>query len=216
MKSSFLAFWMTFAVLVGAIALSRTAARRIPEELARPLNAIDTAIADWAASTTDRTLDSRVLSRLVPTSYLSRTYRKQELSLDLFIAYYSVQRAGESMHSPKHCLPGGGWEIWRHGAEEVRVDGRTHTINKYSIENNGARMLMFYWYQSASRIVASEYMGKVLLARDTLLTGRTAGSIVRIVLPDRPEAADEGAKFAAAIIPEVERCFTSRPAVASR
>jgi hypothetical protein len=39
-------------------------------------------------------------------------------------------------------------------------------------------MLMFYWYQSRNRIVANEYLGKILLAKDTLLTGRTAGSIV--------------------------------------
>ncbi len=66
---------------------------------------------------------------------------------------------------------------------------------------------MFYWYQSGSRIVASEYLGKLLLARDAVLTGRTAGSIVRISVPDVPGADAEGSAFAAELIPEVERCF---------
>jgi hypothetical protein len=71
-------------------------------------------------------------------------------------------------------------------------------------------MLMFYWYQSKTRIVASEYMGKILLARDTLLSGHTAGSIVRIMLPDTPAANAEGVAFATRLIPEVERCFGSQ------
>ena len=111
------------------------------------------------------------------------------------------------MHSPKHCLPGAGWEIWGHDSATVLVNGNPVQINKYSIQNAGARMLMFYWYQSKGRIYASEYLGKVLLARDTILTGHTAGSIVRVIVPDRPGAAEDGAAFAASIIPEVQRCF---------
>jgi len=114
------------------------------------------------------------------------------------------------MHSPKHCLPGAGWEIWNHDSASIPVRGQQVQINKYSIENAGTRMLMFYWYQSKTRIIASEYLGKVMLARDTILTGHTAGSIVRIMLPDTPAASAEGVRFAARLIPEVERCFGSQ------
>src|SRR5688500_6238885 len=92
------------------------------------------------------------------------------------------------MHSPKHCLPGSGWEIWKHDSSLVPINGTQVEVNKYSIQNAGTRMLMFYWYQSKNRIVANEYVGKVLLARDTLLTGRTGGSIARIVIMDKPGA----------------------------
>ena len=57
--------------------------------------------------------------------------------------------------------------------------------------------------------MASEYVGKFLLARDTLLTGRTAGSIVRIAVPDTPAADADALAFASAVMPQVERCFTS-------
>ena len=71
-------------------------------------------------------------------------------------------------------------------------------------------MLMFYWYQSKTRIVSSEYLGKILLAQDTILNGHTAGSIVRIMLPDTPSASADGIAFASRLIPEVERCFGSQ------
>ncbi len=111
------------------------------------------------------------------------------------------------MHSPKHCLPGSGWEIWKHGSALVPVNGRQIEINQYSIQNSGQRLLVFYWYQSRERILSSEYMGKILLAKDALLTGHTAGSLVRVTLPDVPAAPEEGVAFASVLIPAMQRCL---------
>ena len=208
MKRSLLAFAATFVLLLGTTVLSGLTARRIPEPLAVPLDQIDSTIEGWKAAG-DRVLPAPTLHALSPTAYLVRTYQKNTGNLDLFIAYYAQQRAGESMHSPKHCLPGAGWEIWKHDSVSIPVHGNPVQINKYSIQNSGSRMLMFYWYQSRTRIVASEYLGKVLLARDTVLNGHTAGSIVRIMLPDTPTASAEGVTFATSLVPQVERCFGS-------
>jgi EpsI family protein len=208
-------FLATVTLLSGTLLLSNAAGRRIAEPLARPLEEISSGLDGWKA-VEDKRLDARVLKSLTPTNYLSRTYSRGKSQLDLFIAYYSQQRAGESMHSPKHCLPGAGWEIWRHDSAMVPVNGHAVEVNKYSIQNAGNRMLMFYWYQSINRIVASEYVGKVLLARDTLLTGRTGGSIVRITVPDKPAAEQEAVDFTIKLIPEVQRCLVSNTAMAPK
>lgn len=209
MNKALLPFAATVLLLLGTTVLSGLTARRIPETLAVPLDQIDSRIQGWTAMD-DATLPAPTLHALAPTSYLVRTYRKGNSQLNLFIAFYSQQRAGESMHSPKHCLPGSGWEIWKHDSAFVPVHGKRVQINKYSIQNSGERMLMFYWYQSKARIISSEYIGKILLARDTILSGLTAGSIVRITLPDTPESSTEGVAFATNLIPEVERCFGSK------
>jgi EpsI family protein len=201
-------FAATTFLLLATIFGTKVTARRIPEPLTRPLETIDATIEGWSA-VKDRELDATVLKALLPTSYLSRTYQKGRSSLDLFIGFYAQQRAGESMHSPKHCLPGAGWEIWQHGSATIPVGSKSVEVNKYSIQNSGTRMLMFYWYQSSTRIVASEYLGKVLLARDTFLTGRTGGSIVRIMVMDEPGAEQEGIAFASKLIPEVQECLGS-------
>jgi EpsI family protein len=201
-----LSFTATLALLAGTIFLGDLTARRIPSPLAIPLEQIAPDVAGWTAIR-DQQLPAGTLHALDATSYLSRTYRKDSRDLDLFIAFYAQQRAGESMHSPKHCLPGAGWEIWKHDSALVSTNGSRYEINKYSIQNAGTRMLMLYWYQSKDRIIASEYLGKILLAKDTMLTGRTAGSIVRLMLPDVPTATDEGVEFAAKLIPQVQHCF---------
>src|SRR5689334_391881 len=128
-RSSF-AFYATIALLVGTIAFGHTLGRRTPEQLVQSLETVASDIGGWRVAE-QRTLDERVLRRLVPTSYLARTYRKDQTNLDLFIAYYAEQKAGESMHSPKHCLPGSGWEIWKHDSADVAVNGKSERINMY-------------------------------------------------------------------------------------
>lgn len=203
-----LLFAVTAALLAGTILTAGLTSRRISESLAVPLEQIDSRIDGWQAVGDEKLPDS-TLHALDATSYLVRNYAIDNLRMNLFIAFYAQQRAGESMHSPKHCLPGAGWEIWRTDSAIIPVNGHDITVNKYSIENGGTRMLMFYWYQTKTRIFSSEYLGKVLLARDTILTGRTAASIVRITLPDVPGATERGISFASRLVPVVQRSFGS-------
>lgn len=196
----------TAGALLGTLLAGNLTERRISENLVLPLQQISAQIDGWTA-VADQAIPESSLIQLNATSYLSREYKKGDQRLNLFVAYYAQQRAGESMHSPKHCLPGAGWEIWQLGSARVPVDGQTVEINKYSIQNLGTRKIMFYWYESKDRIIASEYLGKVLLARDSLLSGRTAGSIVRVIVDDRPVSAKEGAEFSSHAIEEVWRCM---------
>jgi EpsI family protein len=195
-----------FLLLAATLAASKFTAHRKSELLIQPLDGIGREIAGFTG-VDNPPLSDGVLAQLRLTNYLSRTYRKADKRADLFIAFYVQQRAGESMHSPKQCLPGAGWEIWDYGSAEIPVDGRSFKVNKYSISNAGERMLVLYWYQSKGRIIASEYMGKLLLARDALMQNSTAGSIVRIIVPDQAGALEAASGFASELIPQVQRCF---------
>lgn len=136
----------------------------------------------------------------------------RDRTLGLFIAYYAEQRAGESMHSPKHCLPGAGWEIWKYATVRVPLEHGNVPANRYSIQNGTSRALVLYWYQSRSRIIASEYMGKIMLIRDALINRSTAAAIVRITLADEPGALQSAVEFASKSIPELQFCLTGVPA----
>src|SRR5690348_122897 len=206
MKHLPLAFGGTAVLLLGTTLLSGLTSLRVPDQLAVPLDQIDSTLAGWTAAG-DQTLPAPTLRALALTAYLSRTYRKDQSNLDLFIAYYAEQRAGESMHSPKHCLPGAGWEILEYKTAQIPVDGRTYDVNQYIVSHESERMLILYWYQSKGRVIASEYMGKLLLARDTLLQHTTSGSIVRITIPDRPGALGAARDLATETIRQVSRSF---------
>ena len=199
-------FLATAALLAGTLALAAFAGRRHSDALARPLSTIPDQLAGWV-TVGEPPLSDSVLGKLTPTSYLSRTYQKGNRQLGLFIAYYSQQRTGESMHSPKQCLPGSGWEIWDYGSAMIPVSRGGVRINRYSVHNGGARASVLYWYQSRQRVIASEYLGKILLVKDALVDGNTAGSIVKITIADTPEALTEAIDFAAELMPRVQRCF---------
>jgi EpsI family protein len=196
----------TLVLLATTLTASKLTAHRKTDALTQPLDSIGREIWGFIGSE-NPPLTAPTLHALQCSSYLSRTYVKQSVHADLFIAYYAQQRAGESMHSPKHCLPGAGWEIWDYGSTWIQAGGRSFEVNKYSIENSGERRLVLYWYQSKGRIIASEYMGKLLLARDALLQNSTAGSIVRIIVPDQPGALEYARGFASELIPQLQHSF---------
>jgi EpsI family protein len=133
----------------------------------------------------EETIDDESARVLDADEYVLRTYTDpQGRNIELFVAYYKTQKAGESMHSPKNCLPGSGWDIAK--AEEAPLwpagDAPSPVINRYLIEKGADKALMLYWYQANGRVIASEYWGKIYLVLDALRTGRRDGAIVRFVV----------------------------------
>jgi EpsI family protein len=191
-------------LLSATLAASVWADRREPSSLASPLDSIAVQLAGWTAAG-DATLKDTIAASLAATSYLSRTYRKGHTQLDMFAAFYAQQRAGDTMHSPKYCLPGGGWEFVDIRAITLDQPGPKITINRAVIQRGGERQFMLYWYQSPTRIVASEYQNKFFLVWDGLVHGNQGGSIVRIMLTDGPGAEAEATNFAAKLIPQMKR-----------
>ncbi len=178
--------------------------QRRPEELYRPLATIPMQIGDWNGRVGDR-LSQAEEDVLRATSYLKRDYyRKDGASADVFLAFYSMQEAGEAMHSPKNCLPGSGWEIWKYATATVPFEGESAEINRYYIQRGQSRLLVLYWYQSYDRVVASEYYAKLCLVWDSVMKQRTSGSIVRITVEDTPEGEREALDLAAKLLPLVK------------
>jgi EpsI family protein len=148
----------------------------------------------------EEVLDQETTNVLKADEYVMRSYSdKNDRQVELFIAYYKSQRAGESMHSPKNCLPGAGWGIV--SADEVALhpqDPQSATINRYMIEKNAQRALVLYWYQAGGRIIANEYWGKIYLVLDALRSGRRDGAIIRFVVMI-PKGSDGSAELASGL-----------------
>jgi EpsI family protein len=184
----------------------RFASARTPGSLAQQLDSIPQNIGGWSG-VSDSKLPPNILETLKATTYLQRFYRQSRSELELFVAYYAEQRAGESIHTPKHCLPGGGWEIAEMGTISVPFGGTNAMINNYVVQQGNERLRILYWYHSKSRVVANEYAAKLYLARDSIIRGTTDGAIVRITVKDQPGALDDAVAFAAGVLPNVQKCF---------
>lgn len=207
MNSEMCRYGATILVLGATIAAAKVIDVRPAEELIKPLESIATDIDGWQGKP-DPPLSQDILEVMAPTSYLSRTYQRGADSLNLMIAYYANQRAGESMHSPKHCLPGAGWEIVRYGSADLQVGGNRVQVNRHTIQKDTTRMAVLYWYQSPRRIIASEYLAKIYLVRDAVLERRTGGAIVRIICKEDPGMVKAAVAFAEAVATQMQFCLT--------
>ncbi|MBT8396509.1 MAG: EpsI family protein, partial [Gemmatimonadetes bacterium] len=68
-------------------------------------------------------------------------------SFSLYVGYYESQTQGNTIHSPKNCLPGAGWEPLSSEPVAIEVGGRAVTVNKYLLQNGSQQALVLYWYQ---------------------------------------------------------------------
>ncbi|MBV9572719.1 MAG: EpsI family protein [Acidobacteriales bacterium] len=150
-------------------------------------------LGDWTSI--DIPISQDVLEVLGPGDFLLRAFRKEgviEPDVTLFLAYFPSQRAGDTIHSPKNCLPGAGWSPVESSRIPVSFPGRPEFIvNRYVIAKGQERQLVLYWYWAHDRAVASEYWAKYYLVRDAIRLNRSDGSLIRVVTPlDSGETVD--------------------------
>jgi EpsI family protein len=129
-------------------------------------------------------LAPETLEVLGPGEFLSRDYQRSpfEAPVNLFIAYFPSQRSGDTIHSPKNCLPGAGWAPVASGHIFLRrPDGSSVLVNRYLIGKGANQDIVLYWYQAHGRITTSEYWAKIFLAADAIRLNRTDGALVRVV-----------------------------------
>lgn len=198
--------FLLVAILLAGTALllqARSGSEIIPSRT--PLSAFPHELNGWTG--TDVQLDKEVLDILGPGDFLVRDYHNDQRSVALFVAYFASQRAGDTIHSPKNCLPGAGWAPVQADRVEVDVPGHApFPANRYLIAKGEERQLVLYWYLAHDRVVASEYASKFYLVADSIRMHRSDGSLVRVSTPlERGETIESAQSrlmsFAGSIVP---------------
>ena len=176
-----------------------------------PLAGFPRQLADWTSQ--DVTIPDDQREVLGAGDFMLRVYQKQtvrEPYVDLFIAYFPSQRAGDTIHSPKNCLPGSGWSPIESGRMTVTLPGHEpFPANRYVIAKGSERQLVLYWYWAHDRAVASEYWAKFYLVTDSMRMHRSDGSLIRLTTPilqhETADAAEQRLRgFAGEIVPHLD------------
>lgn len=122
--------------------------------------------------------------------YLLADYQSPErVPINLYVAYYGSQKKGQSAHSPRTCIPGGGWEIT--SLRTIRIGGEGAATpplwaNRVLIQKGDQKQLVYYWFQQRGRILTNEYLVKFYLLWDAVTLNRTDGALVRLTAAISP------------------------------
>jgi exosortase D (VPLPA-CTERM-specific) len=151
-----------------------------------------------AIYTDELKLDDYLLANYVSSSSSSSSSNSSSGSgsggaVNLYISWYDSQRKGEAVHSPRSCLPGGGWQMRDFGQRElpgISIEGLPLRVNRSLIELGNQRRLVYYWFQQRGRVIDNEFAVKWYLFWDALTRHRTDGAMVRLITPI-PSTADE-------------------------
>ena len=184
-------FMVALVVIAGTVILIGTLPERVeirPER--KDFSVFPLELGEWKGKG-DR-LEQIYLNELKLDDYLIADFvgSRQKHPVNLYIAYYGSQKKGESAHSPRTCIPGGGWEISSLTQKSIPgIDTRAGPlqVNRAVIQMGENKQLTYYWFQQRGRVITNEYLVKWFIFWDALTRKRTDGSLVRLVTPVTPE-----------------------------
>jgi len=170
------------AVLLAALLVLQLRSSGDAVPIRKSLDHFPVSVGQWQARQ-DTALEPQTIDQLKVSDYLMRRYvHEAGQSLWLYIGYWATQRKGADFHSPKNCLPGGGWEPVE--ATRIAIDlptpHLTITVNRYVIQKDRSIQVVLYWYQTHGMAIASEVDAKIELVRGAITRNRTDGALVRV------------------------------------
>ena len=142
-------------------------------------------------------LEDIYIDALMFEDYILADFVNGSRLVNLYVAYYASQRKGESAHSPRTCIPGGGWQITelrQIPVAGVNWKGKPFLVNRVVIRKGEYSQLVYYWFQQRGRDLTNEYLVKWYLFWDALTRHRTDGALVRLTVFVQPGHMEEAEK----------------------
>jgi exosortase D (VPLPA-CTERM-specific) len=206
----FIAGTLILSAFVAGVLLMPERVEAVPRR--EPFFSFPTQVDSWTGQRS--AIEQIYLDALKLDDYIIADYARGDGDVvNMYVAWYDSQRAGQSAHSPRSCLPAGGWRMTQFSQVDVpgvQVDTHQLHVNRVQIELGNSKQLVYYWFQQRGRVITNEYLVKWYLFVDSLTRRRTDGALVRLVTPlgvgEPVEEADRRlAEFAGKVAPRLER-----------
>ena len=212
---------LTAMFVVTTLVLAQ-ASKAEPTPIREPLATMPVVLDSWQGRV-ERDFEPAIVKVLGVDDYTNRSYFAPDgRRIGLYVGYHSSQRQGDTIHSPLNCLPGAGWLPVQQSRVTLSVNDpasggeRQIEVNRVLIERGLDRQLVYYWYQSQGRVVASEYWGKIYTVVDAIRLNRTEAALVRVIAPvasrdtEEVAAADKAARaFVQVLFPQLGKHLPS-------
>src|ERR1700721_3583881 len=115
---SSLRMWITACVLVGAFVLLHSVSHGETVVPHRPLHDLPYSLGIWTG--TEQPFEARIIQAVGVSDYTNRVYSSKHGGFtQVYIGYYASKKTGDTIHSPKNCLPGAGWDPVQSGKATI-------------------------------------------------------------------------------------------------
>ncbi|MDX9710412.1 MAG: EpsI family protein [Trichloromonas sp.] len=199
-------FYVVYALLLGA-ALFVFLHEDVEVPTARPLDEIPLRLDGWT-KTEETRFSEAVLKQLRPTDYLYRVYADEDRrSVSLYLGYHGGGPESGPIHSPKHCLPGSGWQNVSEQSKTLTIGDDEVRLVEAVYQNGGQRELFLYWFQVKGATLTNEYALKLAEITNSILHNRRDSTFVRISVPYREGdvgALEAGERFVRDFYPHIK------------
>lgn len=173
----------------------------------KPFSTFPRQIGEWKG--TEDKFEQKIYNELgVDDSFLGHFQASDNRYVQFYVGFYQSQREGDLIHSPKNCMPGGGWNITDTSIEELKIPGNSPSkidVIKLDLEKGREKQIVLYWFQSRGRFISSEYWQKIYLVFDSIIKRRTDGSFIRLIAPvingNEEKALKDLKNFAIEVVP---------------
>lgn len=170
-------------LVAAALAIPTIAPREFPAPARQLLLEFPLELGGWRGASA--AMERQYLDALQLDDYVLADYTgAEQRPVNVYVAYYLSPKKGRSSHSPKQCIPGGGWEITSFAP--VRLErgpglSAAQEINRVVIQKGGQKQIVYYWFKQRDRWITSEYAVKFFLFWDSLTRQRADGALIRLV-----------------------------------
>jgi EpsI family protein len=142
------------------------------------LERLPTSPAGWSGQ--DYPMTGQVAAVLAADATVQRRYRHRDgREVWLFVAYFANQAVNSQIHSPRHCVPGNGWNIVSLEDRTVSLPQSSAVAARMLIEKDGHRQEMTYWFLTRGGVLTGEYAMKWDLLKSALARRPTDAAFIR-------------------------------------
>lgn len=163
-----------------AIPLIHLGTRINPRPLKQSFDKFPLEIGPWHGNPIP--VDPEMIKATGAHAYFNADYKaiSDHKQISLWIAYYENQETESIGHTPRHCLPGSGWDTLKSGVTEIAPGKK---VNYMIMDAMGKKVLVYYWNLVGGKIVTSDRWNKFYLIYHGLINRRTDAALVRLIIP---------------------------------
>lgn len=151
-------------------------------------------------------IDRGILDMLNPDAIFNALYANNSGDeIDLFFSYFAGDNAQGGVHSPRNCMPGGGWVILETQPRMIKVGNASVPASRMMVRFGKTVRAVDYWYITRYGETSSDYALKLYTMISALSFKPTDVSFVRFIGNADPDGLQQLDSFEQQFAQEVYR-----------